>query len=82
MKRNFDSRLNRLEQVTNDWAARLDCVDYLGLCDYNDGNWIDLHHEGHITVLRNQETNEIRGVYEDRRGNAEIVAQGGKLQYL
>lgn len=81
MRSNFRKRLDELQMET-DWVADLDIVDYIGLCDYHDGNWVELHHDQTITVLRNINSGEVRGVYNDRRSDDEIRAAGGDLAYL
>ena len=82
MRRNIDQRLTAIENRTLDWATQLDFVDYVGLEDYEDGNWEELHFDSTITVVRNRHTGKIRGVYADRRTNEEISAMGGDLAYL
>lgn len=82
MKADQKNRLEELETATEDWAAKLDIVDYIGLCDYEDGSWEEIFFDQTITVLRNLETGEVRGVYNDRRTDAEIEAMGGDLAYL
>ena len=82
MKANIKNRLNEIETIQTDWAAQLDFVDYIGLEDYEDGNWEELHHDQFITVVRNIHTGKVHGVYNDRRSDAEIMATVGSLAYL
>ena len=81
MRSNFRKRLDELETET-DWVADLDIVDYIGLTDYDDGTWVEVHHDQTITVLRNKNSGEVRGVYNDRRTDEELLAMGGDLAYL
>ena len=80
--KDFKKRLEQIEALETDWAAQLDIIDYLGLCDYDNGEWVEVHHDNFITVLKNKITGEIRGVYNDRRSDEEIIAMGGDLAYL
>ena len=82
MRQNIRQRLDDIESRETDWASKLDFVDYVGLDDYEDGNWAELHFDSTITVVRNHHTGEIRGVYNDRRTDEEILAIGGDLAYL
>lgn len=82
MTRNIRQRLDEIEARETDWAAQLDVVDYLGLTDYENGEWQEVFFDNFITVVRHVDTNEIRGVYNDRRTDAEIVESGGDLAYL
>ena len=82
MRKDFEKRLVAVEDRTLDWATKLDFVDYVGLTNYEDGNWEELHFDRTITVLRHRVTNEIRGVYADRRTDEEILSEGGSLEYL
>ena len=82
MKKDIEKRIGEIEDSGTDWISRLKFIDYLGLTDYQDGNWEDVHHDDTVTVYRNIETGEIRGVYADRRTDNEIVEQGGDLAYL
>ena len=81
MKVDIKRRVEEIEMLTEDWAADLDFVDYVGLEDYDDGNWKEIFFDDTITVVRNLHTGEIRGIYNDRRTDAEIVAAGGDLAY-
>ena len=81
MKRNIRQRLDDIESRETDWAAKLDIVDYIGLEDYEDGNWEELHFDQTITVVRNRHTGKIRGVYNDRRSDDEYPP-GANLAYL
>ncbi len=83
MKADIKRRLDEIETTTEDWAAKLNVIDYDHILDdYSDKRWEELHHDQTITVLRNTETGEIRGLYWDRRTDAEIAAMGGDLAYL
>ena len=82
MRSNFRKRLDEIEARETDCIAKLDVIDYIGLEDYNDGNWTELHHDQTVTVLRNKNSGEIRGVYNDRRSDDEILELGGSLAYL
>ena len=82
MKADIKRRLDEIESTHTDWAVQLDFVDYIGLEDYEDGNWEELHHDQFITVVRNIHTGKVRGVYNDRRSDAEIMATVGSLVYL
>lgn len=82
MKASIKNRLDEIETAIMDWAAQLDFVDYIGLEDYEDGNWEELHHDQFITVVRNIHTGKVHGVYNDRRSDAEIMATVGSLAYL
>ena len=81
MKRETERRLQALENNSTDHISRLLLIDYIGLDDYDNGDWTEIHHDSTVTVLKHSETGEIRGVYRDRRTDAEIVAQGGYLAY-
>ncbi len=81
MRKDIEKRVSNLETATSDWAARLEFVDYIGLTNYADGNWEDLHNDSTITVMRHIQTGEIRGVYLDRRTDNEYP-EGAKLAYL
>ncbi len=81
LKANIRKRLADIESLTTDWAADLDIVDYIGLTDYSDGTWGELYIDGTITVMRNKKTQEVRGVYCDRRTDEEIIAIGGNPAY-
>ena len=80
--KDFKKRLEQIETKTQDWAAQLDIVDYLGLTDYENGEWEEVFFDNFITVVRHRITGEIRGVYNDRRTGEEIIAMGGDLAYL
>ena len=82
MRRNIRQRLDEIEARETDWIAKLNVIDYIGLTDYDNGSWEEVHHDQTITVLRNKETGEVRGIYWDRRTDAEIKAMGGNLAYL
>ena len=83
MKADIKRRLDEIETATEDWVVKLDVVDYDSVLDnYSDKRWEELHHDQTITVLRNKETGEVRGIYKDRRTAAEIKALGGNLAYL
>ena len=82
MRKDIERRLDAIENRTRDWASELDFVDYVGLEDYEDGNWDELYFDSTITAVRNRHTGEIRGVYNDRRTDEEILAIGGDLAYL
>ena len=82
MREDFKKRLEYLESKTYNWAAKLDMVDYVGITDYDDGSWKEIHNDEFLTVVQNIETGEIRGVYQDRRTDAEIKSIGGDLAYL
>ena len=82
MKADIKRRLDEIETATTDWAVQLEFVDYIGLEDYEDGNWEKLHHDQFITVVTNIHTGKVRGVYDDRRSDAEIMATVGSLAYL
>ncbi len=82
MKADIKRRLDEIESTHTDWAVQLDFVDYIGLEDYEDGNWEELHYDQIITVVRNIHTGKVHGVYNDRRSDAEITATVGSLAYL
>ena len=83
MRRNIRQRLDDIDLITTDWAAKLDVIDYDWILDdYSEDRWEELHHDQTITVLRNKETREVRGIYKDRRTDAEIKEMGGNLAYL
>ncbi len=82
MKADIKRRLDEIETTLTDWVDQLDFVDYIGLEDYEDGNWEELHYDQTITVVRNIHTGKVRGVYNDRRSDAEIMATVGSLVYL
>ncbi len=83
MRRDIRKRIEALEDREFNWAARLDVVDYDPVVDYeNDPEWIELHHDDFITAVRNTETGEVRGYYNDRRTEEQIIESGGDLAYL
>ena len=82
MRANIKKRLEEIESATSDWAAKLEFIDYIGLEDYDNGDWEELHFDETITAVRNRHSGKIRGVYNDRRTDDEILAMGGKLEYL
>lgn len=82
MNDDFRKRLEYLESVTSNWAAKLDVVDFVGITDYDDGSWQEIHNDEFLTVVQNRKTGEIRGVYHDRRTDAEIKNAGGDLAYM
>jgi len=83
VKADIKRRLDEIETATEDWAAKLDVIDYDHILDdYSDKRWEELHHDQTVTVLRNKETGEVRGIYNDRRTDSEIKAMGGNLAYL
>ena len=82
MKADIKRRLDEIETTKTDWVGQLDFVDYIGLEDYEDGNWEELHFDQFITVVKNIHTRKVRGVYNDRRSDAEIKATVGSLAYL
>ncbi len=82
MRSDIKKRLDEIENKTQDWVAQLDVVDYLGLTDYENGEWQEVFFDNFITVVRHRETDEVRGYYNDRRTDAEIVEAGGDLAYL
>lgn len=82
MRKDIEKRLGDLESARTDWISRLEYIDYLGMTDYSNGAWEEVHHENPITVFRHIETGEIRGLYSDRRTDAEIEDQGGSLEFL
>ena len=83
MKVDIKRRLAEIETASMDWAAKLPVIDYDWIMDdYLEDRWEELHHDQTITVLRNKETGEVRGIYKDRRTDAEIKAVGGDLAYL
>ena len=81
MKSTFEKRLEQIETAKQDWATQLDIVDYLGLTDYEDGSWQEIHFDQTITVLKNKITGEIRGVFNDRRTEDEYPP-GANFAYL
>ena len=83
MKANVRNRLDELESVSTDWISQLKVIDYDWILDdYSKEEWVEVHHQEMITVMRNISTGEYRGLYEDRRTNEEISAMGGDLAYL
>ena len=82
MRRNIRQRLDEIEARETDWISKLNVIDYIGLTDYDNGSWEELHYDQTITVLRNKNSGEVRGVYSDRRTDEEILAMGGDLAYL
>ena len=84
MKKETEKRLRALEDHDIDWISRLEYIDY-GISgeDYSDESvWEEIYIEESITVVRNQQTGEVRGHYLERRGNEEIAEAGGDLSYL
>lgn len=86
MRRDIEKRLSALENRILDWTARLTTVDYglLGDGNYEDRDaWDQLHYDAssRIAVYRNRQTREIRGNYEDRRSEEEILQEVGSLEY-
>lgn len=84
MKKETERRLAELESGGTDWFNSLSYVDYgVDGINYADSDeWQEVHFDQTVTVYRNNETDEVRGVYQDRRTEEEIVAQGGNLAYL
>ncbi len=83
MRASIKNRLDEIETATEDWAAKLDVIDYDWILDdYSDKRWTEVWHDQTITVLRNKETGEVRGIWNDRRTDVEIKAMGGDLAYL
>ena len=83
MKHEIEKRLDALEGRTSDWAAQLNVVDYGVLeVDYENGDWEELHFDNFVTAVRHRKTGEIRGYYFDRRTDAQIKIEGGKLEFL
>ena len=83
MKSNVRNRLDELESVSTDWISQLKVIDYDWILDdYSKEEWVEVHHQEKITIMRNTSTAEDRGIYEDRRTNEEISAMGGDLAYL
>ncbi len=81
MKEGFKKRLDEIETAKQDWVADLEDVDYLGLEDYDNGEWEELHFDQTITVVRHKVTGKIRGVYNDRRSIDEYP-EGADFAYL
>ena len=53
MKREIEKRLADIERRKFDFAGQLNVVDYGVLeVDYKNGDWIELHHDNEITVVR------------------------------
>ena len=82
MRKIIEKRIGDLESAGTDWITRLKYIDYLGMSDYDDAGWEEVHDENPITVFRHIESGEIRGVYMDRRTDEQILAEGGSLEYL
>ena len=82
MRSTFIRRLDEIEARETDWIAKLNVIDYIGLTNYSDGNWDELYFDETITVVRNKNSGEIRGIFADRRTDDEIRAAGGDLAYL
>lgn len=82
MKKDIEKRVGVLESAGTDWISRLKYIDYVGMSDYDDADWEEVHHENPITVFRHIESGEIRGVYMDRRTDEQILAEGGSLEFL
>lgn len=84
MRAGVKQRLEKLESASVDWISRLPLIDYGVLDeDYTDGSkWKEVHHDQTVTVYRNRESGEVRGVYQDRRTASEILDEGGLLEYL
>lgn len=82
MRSTIRKRLEQIETETQDWAAQLEDVDYIGLTDYEDSNWVELFFDSTITVVRNKNSGKVVGFYNDRRTDEEIIAMGGDLAYL
>jgi hypothetical protein len=82
MKRDTERRLQALENNSTDHISRLPFIDYLGMTDYSNGEWDELHHDSTITVVRHRGSGDIRGVYRDRRSDDELAEAGGNLAYL
>lgn len=81
MRSNFRKRLNQIETAKQDWVADLEDVDYLGLTDYDNGEWEELHFDSTITVVRHKVTGKIVGYYNDRRTEGEYP-EGADFAYL
>ena len=82
MRSTFIRRLDEIEERETDWISKLNVIDYIGLTDYDNGSWEEVHHDSTVTVMRNKVTGEVRGVYNDRRTDQEIIAEGGNLEFL
>ena len=83
MRRNIRQRLDEIETRETDFIAKLDIVDYDWILDdYSKDEWQEVHVDGSITVVKNRQTGEIRGIFADRRTDDEIRAAGGDLAYL
>ncbi len=82
MKASIKNRLDEIETATTDWAAKLKVIDYDWILDdYSEDRWEEVWHDDTITALRNKETGEVRGIWNDRRSDDEIRAAGGNLAY-
>ena len=62
MRSTFIRRLDEIEARETDWASKLDIVDYIGLCNYADGSWVEIHFDEILTVLRNKVSGEVPGL--------------------
>ena len=84
MKRETEKRLDAMEVQGPDWTEHLEFIDgcYLGDAEYPDDVWEELHHDNFVTAVRHRKTGEIRGYCFDRRSEAQMEADGGKLEYL
>lgn len=81
MKSSLKKRLSVLESVTADKFAGID-IDYLnGLEDYPDADWEVVDFDYCFTILRNIQSGQIQGVYNDRRTEDEYP-EGADFAYL
>ena len=83
MRRNIRQRLDEIEARETDFVAKLHIVDYDWILDdYSKDEWQEVHVDGSITVVKHRQTGEGRGIFADRRTDAEIRQSGGDLAYL
>lgn len=83
MKADIRKRLELIESKCTDWISKLELIDYLPLEDYDTSDeWKEVHHDQTVTVYRNRQSGEIRGVYCDRRSDGEKLKEGGRLEYV
>ena len=82
MRNSIVNRLAALEEHGTDWISKLAIIDYVGIDDYDNGDWDEVFFDDLVTVVRHVESGEVRGYYADRRTHEEMIAQGGNPEYL
>ena len=82
MRGSLKKRLQQIEDESVDWISQLKFIDYDWIDDYDNGDWDEVYFTDFITVVRNIESGEVRGYYNDRRTFEKMVAAGGNLAFL